>query len=408
MIHVYTLTSSLHDAGAVDAITAEFLEAIGLKMELKGADFSSYGKGAPDLIYVRTGGTEGVFKALLPDLPKDRPFYLLTSGKSNSLAASMEILSYLNQHGLRGEILHGSPQYLRERIGVLAAASEALAKLRGQRLGVVGAPSDWLISSGVDYATVHRNLGIELVDVPMERLIARIKEMPDQDGHDGDDGVIAGPIGNLSPVVKEALPGAENIYRALKDIIAEENLNGLTIRCFDLLSAVHNTGCLALAKLNSEGFIATCEGDIPAMLSMAVARAISGCSGFQCNASEINPETREILFAHCTLPLSMARCYNFDTHYESGIGVGIHGEIPEGEVTVFKLAGDQSRFFAETGSIVANSYKPNLCRTQITVRLREGSSAITDYFLKRPIGNHHIVLPGNHLAVLREMFFLNS
>ena len=165
-----------------------------------------------------------------------------------------------------------------------------------------------------------------------------------------------------------------------------------------------NTGCLALAKLNSEGFTATCEGDIPAMLSMAVARAISGCSGFQCNASEMNPETREILFAHCTLPLSMARCYNFDTHYESGIGVGIHGEIPEGEITIFKLAGDQSRFFAETGEIVANSYKPNLCRTQITVRLREGSSAIRDYFLKSPIGNHHIVIPGNHLAALEEMF----
>ena len=388
MIHVYTLTSSLHDAGAVDAITAEFLKSIGLEMEMKGADFSSFGEGAPDLIYVRTGGTEGVFKALLPNLPKNRPIYLLTSGKSNSLAASMEILSYLNHCGLRGEILHGSPEYLRGRIEVLAKAAKALKELKGQRLGVVGAPSDWLISSGVDYATVRKNLGVELVDIPMERLLAKVEEEPGQTGHDW----------------KTYLTGAENIYNALKEIISEENLNGLTIRCFDLLTAVKNTGCLALAKLNSEGFTATCEGDIPAMLSMAVARAISGCSGFQCNASEMNPETREILFAHCTLPLSMARCYNFDTHYESGIGVGIHGEIPEGEVTIFKLAGDQSRFFAETGEIVANSYKPNLCRTQITVRLREGSSAIRDYFLKSPIGNHHIVIPGNHLAALEEMF----
>ena len=388
MIHVYTLTSSLHDAGAVDAITAEFLKSIGLEMEMKGADFSSFGEGAPDLIYVRTGGTEGVFKALLPNLPKNRPIYLLTSGKSNSLAASMEILSYLNQCGLRGEILHGSPEYLRGRIEVLAKAAKALKELKGQRLGVVGAPSDWLISSGVDYATVRKNLGVELVDIPMERLLAKVEEEPGQTGHDW----------------KTYLTGAENIYNALKEIISEENLNGLTIRCFDLLTAVKNTGCLALAKLNSEGFTATCEGDIPAMLSMAVARAISGCSGFQCNASEMNPETREILFAHCTLPLSMARCYNFDTHYESGIGVGIHGEIPEGEVTIFKLAGDQSRFFAETGEIIANSYKPNLCRTQITVRLREGSSAIRDYFLKSPIGNHHIVIPGNHLAALEEMF----
>jgi len=34
--------------------------------------------------------------------------FLLTSGENNSLAASMEILSFIRQKGYRGEILHGS------------------------------------------------------------------------------------------------------------------------------------------------------------------------------------------------------------------------------------------------------------------------------------------------------------
>jgi L-fucose isomerase-like protein len=122
-------------------------------------------------------------------------------------------------------------------------------------------------------------------------------------------------------------------------------LQGLTIRCFDLLTAVHNTGCLALARLNSEGLVAGCEGDVPAMLSMMIARSLLGVSGFQANPARIDPESGEMLFAHCTIPFNLVERYEYDTHFESGIGVGIHGEFPEGPVTVFKLSGRMDRFF---------------------------------------------------------------
>lgn len=387
---------------AVDAITAGFLSEIGLDFDYKGSDFTSFGKAGLDLIYVRTGGTEGIFRDLLPSLKKDRTFYLLTSGKSNSLAASMEILSYLNLHGLKGEILHGDAEYLRKRISLLSKLSDVRQKLAGQRLGVVGAPSDWLISSGCDYGTVRRNLGIELVDIPMQRLLDSIASIPEGECSEYAE-IACKPASEAS--LRASLPMADKIYVALKQIIENERLSGLTIRCFDLLTAVHNTGCLALARLNSEGYVATCEGDVPAMLTMAVSRAVSGCSGFQCNASKMNPKTGEILFAHCTLPLSMARSYNFDTHFESGIGVGIHGEIPEGRATLFKISPDQSRVFVHGAEILGNSYEENLCRTQILVKM-DSPSVIVDYFLKNPIGNHHVVIPGDHVDMLTALFSL--
>ena len=88
-ITIFTLTSELHDEKAVAAMTSEFLGSLGISYELKGNDYSDYGEHVLNLIYVRTGGTEGVFKKLLPSLleKSDKPFYLLASGKSNSLAA---------------------------------------------------------------------------------------------------------------------------------------------------------------------------------------------------------------------------------------------------------------------------------------------------------------------------------
>ena len=79
-IAIYTLTSALHDEQAVSAATREFLDSLGIDYVLKGADFDDYGSHALSVIYVRTGGTEGLFIQLLPELQSmsASPFYLLT------------------------------------------------------------------------------------------------------------------------------------------------------------------------------------------------------------------------------------------------------------------------------------------------------------------------------------------
>lgn len=397
-IYVYTLTSSLHDETAVDRISREFLDSSlpAGGYVFRGSDFSAFGKGGTDLIFVRTGGTEGIFKALMDEgrFEGVKKFHLLTSGKSNSLAASMEILSYLRQNGLEGEILHGGGDYIKRRVEEISAEVSAPAATP-LRLGVVGRPSDWLIASNADRAAVRKGLGVELVDIGMDVLLDKLAKK------DSDTRACGTPEPAAEPALKvaEAIPGAERIYLALREIVEEYGLSGLTLRCFDLLGTVHNTGCLALARLNAEGFPASCEGDVPALLSMLVARRVTGKSGFQANPSRIDPETGEMIFAHCTIPFDMVDSFRFDTHYESGIGVGIRGHFPEGPVTVFKLSGDLGRCFAAEGELVRNQAEADLCRTQVVVRLRPEDAR---YFLTDPIGNHHVIVPGHCAEALRK------
>lgn len=393
-IAIYTLTSELHDEGAVAAVTQEFLTSLHIKYDMRGSDYSDYGSHALDLIYVRTGGTEGIFLRLLPQLQlqSQKPFYLLTSGKSNSLAAAMEILSYLNQQGFKGEIIHGNNDYIHDRITILSKANEARQQLRGIRLGIIGQPSDWLISSHADKDKVSQRLGITLVDIPMQELL---------------DTIAAAPVKNhqreqtLNDAIRQSLPVADQIYEALKIIVERHRISGFTLRCFDLLSAVHNTGCMALARLNAEGIVAGCEGDVPALLSMTIVNALIGVSGFQANPSSINPENGTMTFAHCTIPLNMVERYELDTHFESGIGVGIRGYMAAGPVTIFKVSGDLQRSFITEGELVCNESKPDLCRTQLVIRLTNPDDAA--YFLTHPIGNHHIILPGHHKKLLEEI-----
>ena len=70
MTAVYTITSGLHNEQSVarlsDAVLSEVFPEGGF--EFKGSNFSDFGTHSLDLIYVRTGGAEGIFKQLLPEM----------------------------------------------------------------------------------------------------------------------------------------------------------------------------------------------------------------------------------------------------------------------------------------------------------------------------------------------------
>lgn len=406
-IALYTLTSPLHDEAAVNAVSGAFIseieDSLGIRFDFRGNDFSGYGESDLDIIFVRTGGTEGLFKEIFPTL--DGNILLLTSGKNNSLAASLEIMSYLNQQGRKGEILHGSVSYISERINVLAKVSEAKKSLNGKNLGIIGEPSDWLISSDADKKAVKEKLGINLLDINIQELV---EETGKVDTYPHEVRAIRKELEeNASEAVRKYAEGALKIYVALKNIVTRYNLSGLTLRCFDLLDSVGNTGCLALAMLNSEGIPSGCEGDVPALLTMTIGQALTGRCGFQANPSRINPQTGELLLAHCTIPFNMVLSRSFNTHFESGIGVAVHGEMPVGDATIFKVSGDLGRSFCAEADLLSNQYENNLCRTQINLRLKENpQETCMEYFLKNPVGNHHIVFSGVHKEIF-EAFMLN-
>ena len=330
------------------------------------------------VVAVLTGGTESQFVQLVDEglIDLKKPVFLMVSGHSNSLAASLEILSYIRQHDGVGKVMmRADDTALAEGSqSVTAVPSEAVLKNDRQlRLGVVGFPSDWLIASRVDYEMVLRRMNIELVDIPIEEMTS---------------------LGEVDPGMK----GAEAIYERLKELVEKYDLQGVTLRCFDLLTTVKNTGCIALSKLNDEGIPAACEGDIPTLLTMMVCRKMTGELCFQVNPARIKADG-EMLFAHCTLPLKMTEKHEYTTHFESGIGVAIHGDLPTGDYTLVKLSGDMTRMMAMDVELERCQFEQNLCRTQVWIK---ATPEVSRYFLTDPIANHHVLIKGHHAKKLKE------
>jgi len=93
--------------------------------------------------------------------------------------------------------------------------------------------------------------------------------------------------------------------------------------------------------------------------------------------------------------LNMLSGYTFNTHFESGIGIAVAGDIPSGPATIFKVSGDMSRSFCCSAELVRCQKEGSLCRTQAVLKV-DDPKVCTDYFLTRPVGNHHIVFPGSY------------
>ena len=117
------------------------------------------------------------------------------------------------------------------------------------------------------------------------------------------------------------------VRSALGDVLDDHDLDAVTVRCFDLLGDPGTSGCLALANLNDEGIVAGCEGDVPSTLAMLLVRYLLDRPSWMANPASVDVESNRLVLAHCTVAPSMVDGFSLDTHFESGMGVGIHGHF---------------------------------------------------------------------------------
>ncbi len=389
----FYLQSILHDGSELKKKASDLFDYVKQKTGISFVDASldDVKDENVSLVYVASGGTAGLFKEALPHLKE--PVIIITSGSDNSLSASMEMMTHLANEGKNGRLLHGTKEEVSYKLEQITCASKAVKELKGLRLALVGRPSDWLISTAVDYEALKEKTGIEVIEISIEELISEIekKSYPDNESckalfeKDFD---------------KNEIENSLAIYGAFSRLVEKYNLDGFSARCFDLLTAVKNSGCLGMALLNQEGIYSGCEADLPSLISMAILGKISGKPVFQCNPSRVRDG--EIVFAHCTVPLNMPSTYTLDTHFESNIGVAVAGDIPQGPATVFKASGDLERRFISGAYIEEALHEKDQCRTQIRVSCKEDS----DKFFNTPVGNHYLVCMGDYSEHLKEFFNL--
>ena len=444
-INLSLISSSLHNITELSQKRMEVIEALkalGDVSIFKNSSPASCGIESAtgeivNVAYILTGGTESLFIKLFGEnCSRLGNITIISDAYHNSLAASQEICTWLYNNGVQHRHIHiplHSPDATLNRLptllcaespapqrtechsevaatsaeaataeaaGIEAASADALVKaLGGCTIGLIGEASPWLIASGIDKEALSERCGVSFREISIGTLADKYLEYRELwKNHT----LSAGARAELDEVLcrfscslegdrtTEDLSDAAIMYLALASICKEEHLDAVTVKCFDLLSSCKTTACLALALLNDNGIIAGCEGDIPSICTMLAIYKALGRPSFMANPASIDSDNLSIDFAHCTIPTAMVENCTLPSHFESGIGIGINGELPLGNYTLCKLSGKTlERSLICNGRLVKGEYLSNRCRTQ--VRFIFESKAEFDAFCKARVGNHIIL-----------------
>lgn len=429
-INLSLISSSLHNISELSQKRMEVIEALkalGDVSIFKNSSPASCGiesatEEIVNVAYILTGGTESLFIKLFGEnCSRLGNITIISDAYHNSLAASQEICTWLYNNGVQHRHIHiplhspdatlnrlptllcaesPAPQRCEYNVGVAATSADALVKaLGGCTIGLIGEASPWLIASGIDKEVLSKRCGVSFREISIGTLAdGYLKYRELWKNHT----LSAGARAELDEVLcrfscslegdrtTEDLSDAAIMYLALASICKEEHLDAVTVKCFDLLSSCKTTACLALALLNDNGIIAGCEGDIPSICTMLAIYKALGRPSFMANPASIDSDNLSIDFAHCTIPTVMVESCTLPSHFESGIGIGINGEVPLGNYTLCKLSGKTlERSLICNGRLVKGEYLSNRCRTQ--VRFIFESKAEFDAFSKARVGNHIIL-----------------
>lgn len=362
-------------------VLAAFSERTGVALR-PGTEAAGEGPVAAFLLL--TGGTEG--KLLSAVEGRVGPVVVLTHGAHNSLAAGLEATARLRREGRKTVLLHLGDPEIREKLPAAAGAVGLARALRGKRIGLVGGVSPWLVASAPEPAVLEGKLGLEVMEVPLEAVLERLPQAgPPADG----------PGEGIGREEREMGPRVE---RALARLGEELRLDAITVACFGLLK--HGlTACWALARLADRGVPAGCEGDLTGLLLLMLSHELTGGPGFLANPVEVDVRRERLLLAHCTVPLSLTAGFRLRTHFESGLGLAIAGELTPGPYTLARFGGEELEhaFIVEGTVLPETPSREDLCRTQVFFKAPKGALR---RLLEEPLGNHHVLIPGHHRPVL--------
>ena len=341
----------------------------------------------PDIFVFLTGGSES---QVVQEAKPNRFYLLIASPSENSWAAATEVKGWMDANDISCMLADQSKAETVQLVASLYAARKGLENLKGKRFGLIGQPSDWLINSVIDPQVIKDKLDVEQVSIPWNE-VNPIEQT----------NVAADFLSFFKSDKNSGIEKAGKVYEAIAKQVADKQLSAVTVECFSLVNACNTTACLGLSKLSMDGIPAGCEGDICSVIGMMLGKEILGVSPWMANVAYVNDVN--ILFAHCTIPANLISDFSVETHFETGKGAAINAKLKGTEFTVFRVDKSLSKILIGLGTAEKHTYSKNACRTQLALKFEKEQHR---YFTHHPLGNHHLIIPGNNVLQLKVMSLL--
>lgn len=262
-------------------------------------------------------------------------------------------------YGFRGNPLFD------ERFSVTLHVMEALCELAQTRIGCIGYVADGFENMNFDEVQIQKMFGTYVGRRhTVEEIVARAEKYSGPDvkkelGAIESEGAITSrvPAGHAEKFAR--------INLAFRDFAEENGYQSLAISCWSRLQEIYGIApCAAMSRLNEEGILSPCEGDVAGAINMIITRAFCKSAPAIMDLVAFDTDAGSLNLWHCgPAPKSMAdkNGVRWDEHFNIGTYDGCEwcgsGAVADlrfkpGKVTVSRLSSRFDQIFAFTGDVL--------------------------------------------------------
>jgi len=237
--------------------------------------------------------------------------------------------------------------------------------------------------------------------------------------------IIAEMAGEASGIHQKSGPLLETnarVYKAYKDFLAEYGYDALAISCWPKFqSDFAFSVCSVVAKLNDDGVVAACEGDLPSAISMLLLKYAAKDETMLMDLSDFDETDQTVLMWHCG-PASkrFANCegYSLGVNYHclphekskelSCCGVVRDMVFKPGPVTIARITGEGDKLFLAGGDFIGCDKKSFFgSRGWLgNLKLNEEDISVRDFvntILVRRFQHHYPIVGGDFSKEITEI-----
>lgn len=315
----------------------------------------------------------------------------------------------LRRAGINYDYIYAAPgdAAALSKLREFACAARVKGLLAGARIGRLGVNPDGFDTCLVNHGALKSQLGVEVAQFELASFF--------QSARHADASRVAAVAEGLSSTLAgydkmepAATKGTLGAYVALDDLVREEDLNGLAVRCWpEFFTDLGCSACGAMSLLSDEFTPCSCEADVNGTITQLILQWISGEPAFGSDIVAFDTANDEATLWHCGLaPLSMA-----DPDVRPQATVHSNREKPllmqfplkPGRVTIARLSEATGEFRLVIGGGEMLKAPPAFTGTSGRIRFDSGAATAMDTIMQEGLEHHISIAYGDHQGALAAL-----
>ncbi|WP_087017628.1 L-fucose/L-arabinose isomerase family protein [Thaumasiovibrio subtropicus] len=325
----------------------------------------------------------------------------------NSLCGVNMFASFMKKVGKTFSYCYGTREENLPAIDRTIKAVKVRSRFRRARFCLVGGRVPGFYLSNVDELNFRDRLGAEIIYYDLSTLIRDAKAIENTRVDTAVEGFRASVAQCL--VSDDILEKSARVYLALMDFKAAQGIDGFAIKCWpEFQSEYQFSVCGVVSRLNNEGIMTACEGDIAALATMFIHHSLYQTPCFLADLVNVN-EVGHLKAWHCGPAAPQLARFREETAYtthptiKQGIGMAAEFRLQLGRVTMLKLheTSHGYQLFTAMGTGVEED-RP-LCANQLDIQPDVPAEAILDTIMAAGIEHHYVISYSDDLPLIKEV-----